>query len=407
MEDKDIPGLLYKYLQGTLQEDEQRRLEDWKARSPDNASLMEEIASPESLSESLSEYHPDNKKALRERILHKILDSDHQFSHAPERPVMTGRRWWMAAAVLAAVVSSVYFIASYYQRPEPGNVAVSATPAEVLPGKTGAILTLSDGSQVVLDSLREGVVSNQNGTQVVLEDGGLAYNPAGPASGGITYNTITTPKGRQFDVRLPDGTRAWLNAASTITYPTAFHGNERMVKITGEVYLEVVKSNVPFMVNVNNKTSIRVLGTHFNVNAYDNEESISTTLLEGSVRIASIPAGSRPSDRETVILRPGQQAKVQVGSGGHPEITVSSDVSVEKVVAWKNGLFDFEGATLGEVMRQLERWYDIEVVYEGDIQQLKLTGKMTRGVTLNGLLKGLDRLGIHCQLEGRTLKLFP
>src|SRR5690606_35080110 len=139
--------------------------------------------------------------------------------------------------------------------------------AEVLPGKTGAILTLSDGSQVVLDSLREGVVSNQNGTQVVLEDGGLAYNPAGPASGEITYNTITTPKGRQFDVRLPDGTRAWLNAASSITYPTVFRGNERMVKITGEVYLEVVKSNIPFAVNVKDQTSIRVLGTHFNINA--------------------------------------------------------------------------------------------------------------------------------------------
>src|SRR5690606_23594298 len=127
-------------------------------------------------------YHPDNKKALRERILHKILDNNDQFSHTRKRPVIFLRRWWMAAAVLAAVVSSVYFIASYYQRPEPDNMARSAAPAEVLPGKTGAILTLSDGSQVVLDSLREGVVSNQNGTQVVLEDGGLAYNPAGPAS---------------------------------------------------------------------------------------------------------------------------------------------------------------------------------------------------------------------------------
>ncbi|WP_346319340.1 FecR domain-containing protein [Chitinophaga sp. YIM B06452] len=412
MQDKDIPGLLYKYLQGTLKEDEQRRLEDWKALSPNNANLVEEITSSQSLGESLSEYHPDNKAALRERILNKILDNNSQSSHMPERHMIFARRWWAAAAILAVIASSVYFISSSYQRSKQNSTALSTTPADILPGRTGAILTLSDGSQVVLDSLSEGIVSNQNGAAVVLRGGGLAYDPAGPASGEIAYNTVTTPKGRQFDVRLPDGTKAWLNAASSITYPTVFNGNERTVKVTGEVYLEVVKSSVPFRVNVRDKTNIQVLGTHFNVNAYDNEESISTTLLEGSVRIGPVPipgnnAGPLTPDGETVTLRPGQQANVPAGPGEHREITVHSNVSVEKVMAWKNGLFDFEGATLGEVMRQLERWYDVDVVYEGEIQDMKLTGKMTRGVTLNGLIKGLDRLGIHCQLEGRTLRLFP
>ena len=400
MKDKDIPGLLYKHISGTLNAVEQARLEEWKNASSANADLFEEMSSSLKLSEAIAENHPDNKFTLRNRILQRVLDEgEFQFVH---RRRFVGR-WWMAAAsILVIAAVSVWWISNYQPSSEPGKV-VSNIVTDVPPGKTGAILTLSNGEQVVLDSLSGGIISNQNGSQVVLQDGGLTYNPDGKNNGELTYNTITTPRGRQFDVKLPDGTRVWLNAASSITYPTVFIGKERVVKATGEVYLEVARSETPFRLNINDEASILVLGTHFNVNAYHNEENISTTLLEGSVRIGPFSADQALVERKSVTLVPGQQARLNSGLN---TITVSSGVPIDKVMAWKNGLFDFDGATLGEVMRQLERWYDIEVVYEDKIQQEKLAGKMTRGVSLNGLLKGLDQIGIKSKLEGNVLRLF-
>jgi len=295
---------------------------------------------------------------------------------------------WAAASIILLFAAGTYFWAA---NKSTSTDIVADKNAVITPGKQGAILTLADGSQVVLDSLGNGVVAKQNGARIVLTNGQLAYAPTENGSGEIVFNTITTPRGRQFQVTLPDGTQVWLNAASSLRYPTAFSGRERKVEVTGEAYFEVAKNvEMPFRVSINDKAAIEVLGTHFNVNAYKNEGAIATTLLEGSVRVAA--TGSKD-----VTLQPGQQA--QIASG----IKVIENANIDKVTAWKNGLFYFEGTSLAEIMRQLERWYDIEVVYEKGVPDIEFEGEMTKDVSLNGLLDMLGKTELHFRIEGRKL----
>ena len=330
-------------------------------------------------------------------------DTDVVNIHEHVRPVHRVhfmRKWgWAAASIILMLGIGVYLLTTKTKKTSPPVAVVQA--ADIAPGKNGAVLTLADGTLVVLDSLGNGVVATQNGAQVKLQGGTLAYEATGPATGEVAYNTMSTPKGRQFQVTLPDGTKVWLNAASSISYPTAFTRNERQVILTGEAYFEVAhNSNMPFKINVNGKAEVEVLGTHFNVNAYDNETTINTTLLEGSVRV------ELNADMPAITLKPGQQA--QVGEVGKQSIAkVINDADIDKVMSWKNGLFNFEGASLAEIMRQLERWYDIEVAYEKGIPDVEFEGKMTRDVPLKDLLKMLERSAIHFRIEGRKLIVLP
>lgn len=272
---------------------------------------------------------------------------------------------------------------------------------DVAPGKQGAILTLDNGRRIVLDSLGNGVVATQNGANILLSNGQLTYDKTGNAAATVTYNTMTTPRGRQFQLQLPDGTRAWLDAASSLRFPTIFTGSERSVEITGEVYFEVAKNAaMPFKVKVKDyPTEIEVLGTHFNINAYPNEASVNTTLLEGSVKISNGNANA--------VLTPGQQAQVATA---HPQsgIKVVSNVNVNKVTAWKDGVFDFEDASLEEVVKQLERWYDIEVSFEKNIPKIEFIGKIGRDLTLAAVLEGLKMSEVHFRIEqNRRLVVTP
>jgi ferric-dicitrate binding protein FerR (iron transport regulator) len=194
---------------------------------------------------------------------------------------------------------------------------------------------------------------------------------------------------------LPDGTNVWLNAASALKYPTSFTGNERRVEVTGEAYFEVVKNAAkPFIVQVKDKADIEVLGTSFNINAYENEHAIRTTLLNGSVRVG-VPSTDY---KKAVVLVPGQQAQI-VGK----QISVAANPPADKILAWKNGLFNFDGADLEEVMRQLERWYDIEVIYENGIPHTRFIGEMSRQIALTDLLDILKRTEVDFRVEGRKL----
>lgn len=308
------------------------------------------------------------------------------------RPLHSLRRFWMAAAAIILLVgmAGIYLWNARPAVQTPGPQAV----ADIAPGREGAVLTLADGTQVTLDSLGNGVVTSQQGTQVVIRNGQLIYDPTGEAANGIAYNTVTTPKGRQFSLLLPDGTQVWLNAASSIRFPTLFSGRERRVEVTGEAYFEVVKNaDMPFHVKVNAQTTVEVLGTHFNVHAYKDENSIQTTLLEGSVKVGG------------VTLQPGQQAQVSMENPAAVEVV--NNVDMHKVIAWKNGLFDFNGASLREVMKQLERWYDITVVYEKGVPDITFGGKMTKGISLNGVLIALKKSEVHFRLEGRKLIVMP
>ncbi len=297
------------------------------------------------------------------------------------------KRSWVkyAAAVIVLLGVGVYGWLSNQQQPVDQVVTM-----DIAPGREGAILTLADGSKVVLDSLGNGTVAEQHGTQVVLKDGSLSYNASN--ANAVSYNTMATPNGRQFSITLPDGSRAWLNAASSITYPTAFTGNERPVSISGEVYFEVVKdTRRPFKVKVNDNTEVQVLGTSFNVKAYAGDASINTTLLEGSVRLSAF--------QQTQMLSPGQQT--MVSRNGNIQLINNADI--QKIMAWKNGLFNFQDESLEEVMKQLERWYDIEVKYIGDPPRKKFFGELGRDLTLSQVIETLQEIGIQFHIEGRTL----
>ncbi len=319
-------------------------------------------------------------------------------SVVPGKPVRMLRfRTWAAAAAILLLAGVGYWWME--NRPAMPQLAKDQSSPVISAGKTGAVLTLADGSEMVLDSLGNGVIAQQGGASLRLSGGALSYNPSIATDAEVMYNTMTTPRGRQFRVTLPDGTKAWMNAASSLRFPVAFSGNTRRVVVQGEVYFEVAAdADKPFQVQVGNKASIDVLGTSFNINAYNNESTIYTTLLQGSVKVS---AGA-----SAAVLHPGQQA--QVGRGEEPAITVNNAINIEKVMAWKNGLFNFEGATLEEVMKQLERWYDIEVVYEGRPPVTRFVGEMEMNMPLKDLLSMLSEMNVHFRIEaGRRLVVTP
>ncbi len=313
-----------------------------------------------------------------DKVWGKIIDA---------RRVPVLRTLWIryAAAIIILFAAGAYLWISGKRQHQD-----MALNADIPPGRQGAILTLADGTRVKLDSMGNGMVAEQKGTKVLLKDGSLAYNASNASA--VTYNTMTTPKGRQFNVRLPDGTKAWLNAASSISYPTAFTGKDRLVTVSGEVYLEVARDPAkPFSVKVDDKTVIEVLGTSFNIRSYPGDATTNTTLLTGVIRVNA--------SNRAQLLKPGEQTRVKKDG----EIQLIKNADIQKIMAWKNGLFNFQDETLVEVMRQLERWYDIEVRYIGEPPTKKFYGEVGRDLTLSQVLETLHEIGIQCNIEGRTL----
>lgn len=346
--------------------------------------------------------------------LHQHLDALMKNSSGAATPVgriyfLPKRMWAAAAAVFLLITGAAYFWVQHGEKKTSIVAPISVSLAhDILPGKQGAILKLSDGRQVVLDSMGNGLIAKQNGARIMLKGGQVMYDPTGKIAGTTVYNTMSTPRGRQFQLILPDGSRVWLNATSSITYPTGFTGTRREVSITGEAYFEVAHlsskdgARVPFIVNINNQTSVEVLGTHFDVSSYKDEGTINTTLLEGLVKVIKGP--------EAVMLSPGQQAQVNnmLSGGAAGKIKVLKNTDIDKVMAWRNGLFNFDGVRLEEVMKQLSRWYDIEVVYEKGVPNIEFVGKMSKNVNLSDLLNGLKGIGVHFRIEnGRRLVVLP
>ncbi|MGN6419263.1 MAG: FecR domain-containing protein [Pseudobacter sp.] len=337
---------------------------------------------------------PDLEESADTRLLLSIHQeiAMKEFEEAgPTVPRIPFWRSWRAAAA-AIIVLTLSVTAFFWLRNYPQQLAEEkTTPAkEIAPGKSGAILTLADGSQMVLDSANNGILAKQNGSVISMQNGQLVYGSSAEGAKGIEYNTMSTPRGRQFEITLPDGTHVWLNAASSIRYPTAFQGKDRKVELEGEAYFEVAKNaNQPFIVNALNKATIEVLGTSFNVNAYKNENSLNTTLINGSIKVNG------------TIIKPGQQARVT------DALRITSNADLDQVMAWQRGYFNFDGASLKEVIQQLERWYEIEVVYEKGIPDIRFGGEMMRDMTLNGVLIALEKSGMRYRLEGRKLFVLP
>ncbi len=375
-------------------------MEEWLKQEVDK-----EILAAELMKEEYPEILSDDEA---EKVFGKIMIQP-ETEDIPVIPITkAGKTGWLkyAAAVLLIVGVGAFFIWKNIDFTQlAGNKKIKQEALDIDPGTNGAILTLADGTTVLLDSLQDGVVAQQNGALAILKAGELNYDAQGNAKGSTSYNTITTPKGRQFNLVLSDGTKVWLNAGSSLMYPTVFTGKERRVLIKGEAYFEVAHNKAsPFLVNIDDKAEVKVLGTHFNINAYADEPSINATLIEGSVSVQKYVSGKPDKKSPGVILKPGHQARIT----DNELINVVKDVSVERVMAWKNGIFNFDDAGLEEVMRQLERWYNIEVIYERGIPDIVFWGKMERNLTLSAVLGILERSEVHFKIEqGRKLIVLP
>ena len=308
-----------------------------------------------------------------------------------EEPIIFKRRTralslWTTIGAAASIIL-LFAIGGVWMQgllgPDEKHGMTAQINVDLEPGSEKAVLTLSDGSTVILDTAGNGLLARQSNTDIIkLADGQIGYASKGKESLRVIYNTITTPRGGEYSVILPDSSRVWLNAESSIRFPVAFSGRKRAVEITGEAYFEVIKDqNMPFVVSVNG-IKIEVLGTSFNVRAYSDEEAVTTTLVTGSVRVAS---GANDAS-----LVPGQQARADNAG----LIEINNDADIEAIIAWKNGLFIFNGDNIEEIMGQIGRWYDVAVTYDGVMTDETFSGIISRRSKVSQVLQLLEPYGI-------------
>lgn len=344
--------------------------------------------------------------------------------HQP--PVMviraTRRRKWHRIAAAAVLLLS--FGAGIYYMVHPAlqnavatskDMTLSADTITLKPGTSGAVLTLANGNKIVLDSAGNGLLATQGATKVLNNNGTIRYQEGEADTTGIVYNTLTTPRGKQFQLELADGTRVWLNAASSIRFPTAFTNDTRKVEITGEAYFEVAHINrklhrsgalpLPFVVAFTTPAGhtgeVQVLGTHFNINAYEDEAAVKTTLLEGSVKVSI--HDPRLLTLDSRLLKPGQQAAIN----NKGRFKTVDDVDIDAVVAWKNGYFSFSETDMATLMRQIARWYDVDIEYAGKVPDRKFGGEISRNSNAEQVLKIMEESEVHFRIAGRRIIVLP
>ncbi|MEO6329251.1 MAG: FecR domain-containing protein [Ginsengibacter sp.] len=388
--------LIEKYQSGTISPEEKFMLDKWY-RSFDDTEAK------------LTGSENDSEQQLADRIKSRLLNTidDNYKPVIKKRPLI--RRISAAAAILILVAITTYFISPSKL---PKELIVKTQPIiqklknDIAPGGNKAILTLADGSAIVLDSASNGTISQQGNVEVrKLDNGLLAYEKNGQQvteNDEAFFNTISTPRGGQYNVTLADGTRVWLNAASSIRFPVVFTGAERTVEITGEAYFEVTtltagegQRKVPFIVKIKtslgNGEQVKVLGTHFNVNAYDDEAITKTTLLEGRVQVTT--------NNMSAMLLPGQQA--QMNEKG--KLILVNDADPQEVLAWKDGLFVMKRAGIGSIMRQIARWYNVDIVYQGEVPPGRISGDIPRNMNLSKVLKVMELSGVHFTIDGKKV----
>ncbi|SDF56679.1 FecR family protein [Chitinophaga filiformis] len=400
MTQEELRELIEKYLTEDLSQQEFQLL--WSAlEEPGNREIWNEMIQSvweNPMYHGLSDDHIKEKALdrLRPLLTEEVIPPMVPDQKPLVRWLARGGAWWAAAVFVVMCCVGAYLL--FFRQAQPqqtGNTDSIAAKNDVAPGSNKALLTLSDGSTVPLDSVGNQLI-RQGATTIRQHNGLLQYKAQG-AESGIAYNTLTTPRGGQFKIVLPDGTKVWLNAASSIRYPIAFTQNERRVTISGEVYFEVAGNAAKtFMVDVNGSTEVEVLGTHFNINAYKDEAAINTTLLEGKVKV-------NVNQQPGVILKPGQQASLSTNG----TFQVFKDVDTAQVIAWKEGWFQFHLANLPEVMRQVARWYDVEVNYKGDITDAVFEGRIQRDLNLAQMLKILEKYHVRFHVEGKTITVLP
>ena len=406
MHNEKIAYLLKRYLDNSITAIEWREL--MEVLSDDQASGAVASVLEELIRESPA--MADYQESEWESFYQKTILAGKKMPFVP----FLWRRWMVAAAMLilfAGAGGALLYRGNGPGQPARPVVRRQAAPGDdVAPGGNKAMLTLADGSTIDLDEAKNGLLVRQGGSRLVKQNGGqLAYTGDGRAGTAITgtaikgmatneiqYNLLTTPRGGQYQLILPDGSKVWLNAASSLKYPATFTGKERMVELKGEAYFEIAKNaDIPFRVSVDNgrgegPMQVEVLGTQFNVKAYADEPAINTTLLEGAVRVHR--------NGKAAMIRPGEQAKLN--GAGMLKVEMAD---TEEAVAWKNGLFRFDEATIEDVMRQLSRWYDVEVVYVNEAPKDLFRGEIYRNVNVSKVLKVLEASGVRFTVEGKKI----
>jgi ferric-dicitrate binding protein FerR (iron transport regulator) len=345
-------------------------------------------------------FRQDTSFAIAHEKAEKLLSQIHE-KITPSKPkgklfFVSNRKWMAVAAAVFVCMGSAIFLLNNTHFFTHKNIAANTNNAirnDAAPGKNGAILRLSNGNTIVLDSINDGLLAMQGNVQVEKKDGMVSYKGSNDQ---VLYNDIITEQGKQWAMTLPDGSKVWLNAASSIHYPLSFKGNERLVEVTGEAYFEVVhNAKQPFRAKVGDQI-IEDLGTHFNINAYNNENAIRTTLIEGALKVTKA--------NNSVVLTPGQQT---VSTKDNTRLKIENP-NVNDVIAWKNGFFAFRNADITTIMRQLARWYNVEVKYEGAIPDQEFSGKIDRNLSLAQVLKILTEAKVHFKIEdGKRIMILP
>lgn len=381
--------LIAGFIRNTLSEKEHDELDSWVNESDHNMKLFEDLTDETNITANLEWMDKvqteQSYQAMQEKGAFKATS-----------PKIYDRRIWLAAASVI-VLLGVFFVYRYTAS-KPGSVEDIVTTDTTLlkPGGNRATLTLADGKMIDLTYAKTGAIEDGSGAQLSkTAEGELVYAKDSGVSNTASFHTLSTPAGGQYQVTLPDGTKVWLNAASTIKYPPAFSGNERKVIITGEAYFEVAKNErKPFRVLMPDSTAVIVTGTHFNINAYQNEKMQQVTLLEGSVTVSNAVNVTK--------LEPGTQASIK-----NKDITKEKVLDTEEITGWKDGLFVFHDAPIESIMMQLERWYDAKIIYQANIKQL-FNATILRKEPLAKVLKLLELNGyVHFKTENNTIYVLP
>jgi transmembrane sensor len=378
MENERAKKLIAKYLEGNCTPEEKSIVESWYLK--ETADIYDEIEEPD--------------YSVIEQELWAGINAENKKKQPFKQKI-----YWYAAAAILVISTSLYFGTSQIQSFKQSGVS-DFTKTDIRPGGNKALLTLADGSKIVLDDASNGEIAKQSGCLITkTSTGQLVYtiqsasNTAADLKIQTAPNTIETPKGGQYQINLPDGTKVWLNAASSLSFPARFTGIQRKVTLKGEAYFEVAKNKaMPFIVN-SSKQKIEVLGTHFNISAYADENNAKTTLAEGSVKVSLIE-----NSQEQQILKPGQQAITD----NHIKVI---PVDIEEALAWKDGLFMFNNEDLENIMKKVERWYDVKVDFqEKDLRDKHFSGTVSRFGKVSQILRTLELTGsVHFKIEGRTI----
>ncbi|MGX5816726.1 FecR family protein [Chitinophaga lutea] len=391
MDQHRINYLLQRYAAGTLTDAERQELAQW-LEQPGKEALAARIAAM--MGEEKATSYTSHEQTSRETF-GRIMSADKEL----RRSIQPARRRWLAAAAVLflGISAGTGFLLNRAEKPA---AVVQTTPVKLEkdPGRNTAVLYLADNSVVELDSAGNGLVAAQGGARVMLANGQVAYLPQpGDALHGPAYNRIATPRGGEFKIVLPDGTKVWLNAASSLKFPTAFTGAKREVELTGEAYLEVAEDKAhPFEVKIRD-VNVSVVGTQFNIMGYEDESGIVTTLVSGAVRVTA--PGNSPK-----MLSPGQHAVVENKTGA----LYVEKADVDDAIAWKNGIIHYERVNIRQIMRQVSRWYDVDVEYRGNVANMDFTCTVSRKDKLSKLIALLEMTGaVHFTMEHNTVVVQP